>query len=292
MSILSRLELLGVEVDVVTPDQVMQFVQERVEQRIRTVIANHNLHSIYLFHRDPVMRALYHRADLIEIDSMPLVAWGRLLGHKLTASHRSTYLDFRDTFWTLAQSRGWRVFHIGGRPEHVQASYNTIVGRHPGLNLQVHTGYFDIDGPEGKALLERLGTEKPHVILIGMGMPLQEVWIEQHFGSLPPSVILPVGGAFDYEAGATYTPPRWTGRLGLEWLVRFLHDPLRLFGRYFIEPWSLIPLAASDLMRHVKRRPDPASSASYSEPSGREPTMTINLVGDTNSPPRLPQDAA
>ena len=34
-----------------------------------------------------------------------------------------------------------------------------------------------------------------------MGMPLQEAWIERSYDVLPDCVILPVGAAFDYEAG-------------------------------------------------------------------------------------------
>jgi N-acetylglucosaminyldiphosphoundecaprenol N-acetyl-beta-D-mannosaminyltransferase len=251
-----RLKLLGVDVDVVRPDQVMDFVSDRVGKGVRTVIANHNLHSVYLFHRHPEMRALYRRADLIEIDSTPMIAWGRLLGYSLSTDHRCTYLDFRDTFWTLAQSQGWKVFHIGGCPEHTQASRDCIVGRYPGLHLGVHSGYFDTDGPENEALLAELEAEAPDIILIGMGMPRQEVWVERNYRRLPPSVILPVGGAFDYEAGVTFTPPRWTGRVGLEWLIRFVHDPFRLFGRYFIEPWSLVPLAVTDMIRHLRPAPE------------------------------------
>lgn len=287
-----RLKLLGVDVDVVRPDQVMDFVSDRVGKGVRTVIANHNLHSVYLFHRHPEMRALYRRADLIEIDSTPMIAWGRLLGYSLSTDHRCTYLDFRETFWTLAQSQGWKVYHIGGCPEHIQASHDTIAGRYPGLHLRVHSGYFDVDGPENEALLADLEAEAPDVILIGMGMPRQEVWVERNYRRLPPSVILPVGGAFDYEAGVTFTPPRWTGRVGLEWLIRFVHDPIRLFGRYFIEPWSLVPLAVSDMIGHLRPAPErrrvgaPVVDLPIRKDAGVRVAEARPAAGD------LPQDAA
>lgn len=287
-----RLKLLGVDVDIVRPDQVMDFVSDRVGKGVRTVIANHNLHSVYLFHRHPEMRALYRRADLIEIDSTPMIAWGRLLGYSLSTDHRCTYLDFRETFWTLAQSQGWKVYHIGGCPEHIQASHDTIAGRYPGLHLRVHSGYFDVDGPENEALLADLEAEAPDVILIGMGMPRQEVWVERNYRRLPPSVILPVGGAFDYEAGVTFTPPRWTGRVGLEWLIRFVHDPIRLFGRYFIEPWSLVPLAVSDMIGHLRPAPErrrvgaPVVDLPIRKDAGVRVAEARPTAGD------LPQDAA
>ncbi|WKL58137.1 hypothetical protein Q1W73_03915 [Asticcacaulis sp. ZE23SCel15] len=63
-----RLSLLGAEVDAVTPDEVMSAIAQSVTAKRRIVIANHNLHSLYLFHRRSDMRAFYDKADLIEIE--------------------------------------------------------------------------------------------------------------------------------------------------------------------------------------------------------------------------------
>ena len=111
-----RHRLLGGEVDAVTPAEVLSFTARRIEGAQGAIVANHNLHSLALMKLNPRMRDFYARADLIEIDSRPLIAWGRLLGRDLGARHRCTYLDWRDAFWTMAQDRGWRVFYLGGEP--------------------------------------------------------------------------------------------------------------------------------------------------------------------------------
>lgn len=259
MDIPCRLSLLGAEVDAVTPACVLDFIAARVAQGRGGVVANHNLHSLYLYRKSARMRDFYRRADLIEIDSTPMIAWGRLLGYDLSRANRCTYLDFREDFWTRAQAEDWRVYHIGGAREHNAASKAAILRRHPRARLDVHTGYFDMNGPDNDALLADLHAKRPQVLLVGMGMPRQEMWILNHLDRLPPCVILPVGAAFDYEAGVMYTAPRWTGRLGVEWLVRFAHEPRRLFSRYFLEPWHLAPQALGDLFRARRAaRPTPA----------------------------------
>ncbi|MDC7676953.1 WecB/TagA/CpsF family glycosyltransferase [Asticcacaulis machinosus] len=247
-----RLSLLGAEVDAITPDEVMDTIAQSVVAKRRMVIANHNLHSLYLFHRRADMRAFYDKADLIEIDSTPMILWGRLLGKDVSRAHRCTYLDFRESFWAKAQSEGWHVYHVGGAPEHNPRSRAAILKRYPNVRLSMHTGYFDVNGSDNTRLLADLADKKPDVLLVGMGMPRQELWILNNLEQLPDCAIMPIGAAFDYEAGVMYTPPRWTGRVGLEWLVRFLHEPKRLFSRYFLEPWVLIPHVVRDLMR---RRP-------------------------------------
>lgn len=100
---------------------------------------------------------------------------------------------------------------------------------------------------EAAAVTDAISAARPDVLLVGMGMPRQERWVARFRDRLPPCVILTVGAAFDYEAGVTPTPPRWSGRLGVEWLFRFAAEPRRLFFRYFIEPWSLIGPALADL---------------------------------------------
>lgn len=242
-----RVALMGAQMDVVTPDMVMDFIAGTRGRQ--TIIANHNLHSLYLFQKSAEMRRFYAQADLIEIDSTPLILWGKLMGHEMSRAHRCTYLDFREDFWTRAAQEGWRVFHVGGAPEHNGLSKEAILRRHPRVKLEVRSGYFDVKGPENDALLKDIAAHKPDVLLVGMGMPRQELWILNALDRLPACAILPVGAAFDYEAGVMYTPPRWAGQWGIEWLVRFAHEPKRLFSRYFIEPWTLIPCALSDLFR-------------------------------------------
>jgi N-acetylglucosaminyldiphosphoundecaprenol N-acetyl-beta-D-mannosaminyltransferase len=57
------------------------------------------------------------------------------------------------------------------------------------------------------------------------------------------------GAALEYFAGVVPTPPRWSGRCGLEWLFRLVHEPRRLFSRYFIEPWYVLLLLLLDYPR-------------------------------------------
>ncbi|MGC1301335.1 MAG: WecB/TagA/CpsF family glycosyltransferase [Caulobacteraceae bacterium] len=246
-----RIALLGAEMDLVRPEEVMHLIGERVAARTKAVVANHNLHSLYLIRRSPEMRALYARAEIIEVDSTPLLAWARLIHGRGRPFHRCTYLDWREMFWELAQARGWRVYYLGGAPGVVDAACEALRARWPGLRLGGRHGYFGRE--EEAAVAAGIAAYKPDVLFVGMGMPLQEAWIERSYDALPDCVILPVGAAFDYEAGVQAPAPRWLGRLGLEWLFRLVRDPRRLFARYCIEPWSLVGPALTDLRNRRSR---------------------------------------
>ena len=217
------------------------------------------------------MRAFFAAADLIQIDSTPLILWGRLLGLPLSRAMRSTYLDWRGDFWKLADARAWRVFYLGGAPgvaETLPRGSPSATRAHRSAPTTATSTM-----PATRQRTARCWTRSPRfdpdVLMVGMGMPLQEIWAVENRSALARGVILTVGAAFDYEAGAQTTPPRWTGRLGVEWLARLIDQPRRLGYRYLIEPWWLLGPALGDVGAALARRALPGRGATLAKHSAR-----------------------
>ena len=251
-----RVRILGQAVDLVKPEEVQHHIQAAVAEGRKSLIANHNLHSLYLIGRTPGLAAFYDRAEMVEVDSTPLIAFSRVLGLHSQGFHRCTYLDWRAHFWSVANRKGWRVMSVGGAPGVGEEAARRLRAAYPGAEIAVHHGFFDAasGSPDNAAVLDRIAAFRPHVLFVGMGMPRQELWIDRNFDRLPDCVILSVGAAFDYEAGVQRAAPRWMGRAGIEWAYRLFHDPRRLFVRYCVEPWSLAPLAWADVRAARRRR--------------------------------------
>lgn len=251
---MGRLTLLGVEVDPVSMNDLHAVIGKAITEGRQIVIAHHNLHSVFLFHRDPKMRAFYSKADVIHIDGMPLVYWGRLMGKPLEPEHRITYVDWVRPLMAEAKRQGWRVFYLGGKPGVAERAAERLRSEFPGLSLQTHHGFFDVTGKENRDILDKINAYRPHVLMVGMGMPRQEHWVLDNLERLRVNAILTAGACFDYVAGAIPTPPRWMGRLGLEWAYRLFSEPRRLWRRYLVEPWYLVPYALSDLKRCLAKQ--------------------------------------
>ncbi|AEB12558.1 WecB/TagA/CpsF family glycosyltransferase [Marinithermus hydrothermalis] len=248
---MARVDLLGVEVDLLTMCELNKKVYELVSKGKCSIVANHNLHSIYLFHRDKKMRLFYSRASVIHIDGMALVMWGRLLGLPLRPEHRIAYIDWIYPLMEMASTHGWRVFYLGGEPGVAELAANKLKEKYPCLQIRTHHGYFDWS--ESDDILKLISEWSPQLLLVGMGMPRQEHWVIDFYERISANVILNAGACFDYLAGAKPTPPRWLGKIGLEWLYRLFTEPKRLFKRYLVEPWFLIPLAVQDLVNRISR---------------------------------------
>ena len=263
-----RLRLLGAEFDLVTPAQMLERTAGYVARGKPAIVANHNSHSLYLYQRSAALRAFFAAADLIEVDSVPVIAWGRLLGMPVSRAHRCTYLDWRDDFWRTADERRWKVFYLGGAPGVAEAAWDRLSQEWRNVRLAWRHGYLDADpaSDDNQALLAQIAAFDPDIIFVGMGMPRQEQWILDNHAAIARGVLFSVGAAFDYEAGVQTAAPRWMGRIGLEWLFRLATQPRRLAMRYLVEPWFLAPLALGDVRARIASRRAAAAGPGLSHP--------------------------
>lgn len=245
-----RVVLMGEAFDAVTPAEILEFAGRRAASGRRGLIVNHNSHSLYLLRRRPEIREAFERADLVTIDSMPLIYWGKLLGRPVSRAHRSTYTDWRETFWRMAVHHGWRVYYLGGAPGVAAAAAAKLTQRWPTATIRVRDGY--AEAANDAEVIADINAFGPDIVFVGLGMPRQELWIARNYEAIDRGVLFSVGAAFDYEAGIQPMPPAWMARAGFQWLFRVMTDPKRLFGRYFIEPWALLGPAVGDIARTLR----------------------------------------
>jgi N-acetylglucosaminyldiphosphoundecaprenol N-acetyl-beta-D-mannosaminyltransferase len=242
-------DVLGCRINAVTPSDLTDLVEDAVRSRESCIIANHNLHSLYLYQRDSKVRELFSKAKWIHADGMGIVLLGRALGTRLQRSVRVTYVDWLPLLLKRAVDRDWQIFYLGSKPGVAEKGAQILREKFPGLRLITAHGYFDAAGEENEGVLAKIRASPPEVLMIGMGMPRQEHWIVNNLGRLDPVVLLPCGAALDYVAGEIPTPPRWAGRCGLEWFYRLMAEPGRLWKRYLLEPWFLFLLVGMRWLR-------------------------------------------
>lgn len=240
----NRYNLLGVQIDALTISQLNSLISQAVQSKNKSIIAHHNMHSIYLYHHDLKMKAFYAKADYVHIDGMALVIMGKLLGFPLKREHRVTYADW---VWQLipeAVNQGWRVFYLGSKPGVAAKGAQILHDKFLGLEMATVHGYFHASPKnlENQIVLAQINAYNPHVLMVGMGMPRQEHWILDNLDQIQTNVILTCGACIDYVAGVIPTPPRWMGKVGLEWLYRLFSEPKRLWKRYLVEPWFLLKI--------------------------------------------------
>jgi N-acetylglucosaminyldiphosphoundecaprenol N-acetyl-beta-D-mannosaminyltransferase len=244
-----RVKILGVRFDVITACDLVAAVEGAATKSKNTIILSPNLHGTHVFHRDEATRSLHQQADIVYIDGMPIIWWGQLMGLPLSRKNRMTFVDYHKELFSTADDLAWRVFYLGGRSGVAETAAAKLIERHKSITIRCHHGYFDGEAGE-EQVISQIRQFRPHLLLVGLGMPRQEQWIlrnQHHFSS---TAIIAVGAGFDYIAGEIAMPSRVLSSIGLEWACRLAAEPRRLAYRYLIEPWFLLPHAAQDILRY------------------------------------------
>jgi N-acetylglucosaminyldiphosphoundecaprenol N-acetyl-beta-D-mannosaminyltransferase len=104
--------------------------------------------------------------------------------------------------------------------------------QHPGLVVNGADGYFKPEQFQARA--QQVAASGAKILLVGMGVPRQEKFIEEQWDQLGVNLAVGVGGSFDVMAGLRRRAPIWMQKVGLEWVYRLIQEPGRLWRRYLV----------------------------------------------------------
>jgi N-acetylglucosaminyldiphosphoundecaprenol N-acetyl-beta-D-mannosaminyltransferase len=140
----------------------------------------------------------------------------------------------------ICQSESLRVFLLGAAPGVADQAARNIAQRWPAVKI-VGTYSpplgFEKDPAENAAIIKRVNAAQFDVLVLGLGAPKQELWIQSHRHEITAPVALCVGATIDFLAGQKARAPVWMRRVGLEWLHRLASEPKRLAKRYLRDAW-------------------------------------------------------
>jgi N-acetylglucosaminyldiphosphoundecaprenol N-acetyl-beta-D-mannosaminyltransferase len=196
---------------------------------------------------DPDFVVAMRRADIVYADGGSVVWLARLAGGTQIERAPTTDIGW-DVIRGFAsrQGRTPRVALIGG-PEGLAARAAAVLEEAGAAEVVlVEHGYHD-DWTEP---LDRLRAAEPDITVVGLGVPQEMVWCQQHRAELPAGLVMTCGGWFGHMVGDERRAPRFLRRSGLEWIARVAQAPSRLGPRYARGAGSTALLA----LRTVQRR--------------------------------------
>lgn len=94
-------------------------------------------------------------------------------------------------------------------------------------NLQIFTQHGYISSREEQQWQAKIKKLQPRLVLVGLGVPRQELWIRDNRHLAPHAIWIGVGGSFDIWAGEKTRAPQWLRENYLEWLYRLYQEPWR-----------------------------------------------------------------
>ncbi len=225
-----RRQIGPVAVAALTQAEALARLHKACDSRAGLRVAFANAHLINLAVDAPEYSRLLS-GFLVLPDGIGVELGSRLLhGEAFPANLNGT--DFTPLLLASAP-RALTVALVGARPGVAEKAARALAALDPRHRIEAFSdGYFD--AADEARLLDRLERERPDVLLVAFGNPLQERWIASRIDGRHCAVALGVGALFDFLAGETKRAPAWVRAARLEWLWRLGLEPGRLWRRYVL----------------------------------------------------------
>jgi N-acetylglucosaminyldiphosphoundecaprenol N-acetyl-beta-D-mannosaminyltransferase len=240
-----RVRILNGQFDALTLSDTVEAVFRLIQTGQRGWLCTVNVAILMMMRRDGRLRGFVERASITVADGQPIVWGASWLGRPLP--ERVTGVDLVDALCERAAREGKRVYLLGGTADVVARAARRLRERSPGLLIDHADGYFGNDDAAARA--DRIRSARADILFVGMGVPRQEIFLEEQWDRLGVGMAIGVGGSFDVLAGVRARAPLWVQKMGMEWLFRLAQEPRRLFRRYLVTnaqfSWHLIGALAA-----------------------------------------------
>jgi len=222
----------GIVFDAITTEEFISYaISAAHEKNSLNFITYLNAHCVNIYFRDPQYAQIINRADLVYADGQAVIWASRFLGEPLP--ERISAGDFFMEFCRKCVEEDLSLFLLGSAPKVAEKAMKNIRAEVPGIKFKgACHGYFQKEKTAG--VLATIKEAAPDILLVGMGVPIQEKFARNHLTELNVPVTWCVGALFEYFAGETPRAPRWIRRIGMEWLFRLTMEPRRLWKRYLL----------------------------------------------------------
>lgn len=218
--------ILGYGVDLLTKNEGLDFVSERIIENEGAQIATINPEMIEMGEKNPQLGEILRNADLVIPDGFGIKLALKIRGIK---QEQVPGIEFARELINMCAENGYTVGFIGAQEEVVNRAVENIKKETPNLNIVYkHNGYFNDEDEIINTIIEA----NPKVLLVAMGVPRQEFFMEKIKSKKNDIILIGVGGSFDVWSGFTQRAPIAWQKLGLEWLYRTIKQPER-FKRIF-----------------------------------------------------------
>lgn len=229
------INILGVQVHPLTVDQLHEELAQLIETDSHAEVLHVNVHGMNLSADNPWLRDYLNQAEIVFCDGAGIILGARILGQHIP--ERITYADWMWQLAEFAAARGYSFYFLGAKPGIAQTAADRMIAHFPELKIAgVRDGYFNKDNghPDNEAVLADINAARPNILVVGMGMPMQERWLLDNWNRIDANIALTGGAVFDYISGDLKRAPTWMTDNGLEWLGRLLIEPRRLWQRYIV----------------------------------------------------------
>jgi N-acetylglucosaminyldiphosphoundecaprenol N-acetyl-beta-D-mannosaminyltransferase len=223
-----RAYVLGYPVDLLIKNEALSFVDKYMKAKTGLHVVTINPEIILAAEKNPELNSIIKKAELIIPDSTGMELALKRLGFNIK---KLAGIEFSDSLLELCAKNHYKVAFLGASQEVIELLQKELKTKYPDINIvYARNGYFS--ETDFQEITNNLKEQEPDLLLVALGAPKQEYFINKAGETLPHTVMIGVGGSFDVWAKKVKRAPVFFRILGLEWLYRLIKQPSR-FGRMF-----------------------------------------------------------
>lgn len=230
-----NVHLLGRRMTLMTVPAIVDAIRSAIAHNRQLTIGHYNVHGFNLSMQLPWFHNFLQTADITHCDGMGLIKALSFLGMDLPREYGVSHTLLMPTLLDECERQGLKMFLLGAQPQSLSAALQTLREQYPNASFSGHHGYFPRYNLQANAgVVEAINAAQPDILLVCMGMPIQEEWVLHHREQLNVKAVLMGGAIIDRLAGQVANCPSLLSNIGLEWTYRLLREPRRLGARYLL----------------------------------------------------------
>jgi exopolysaccharide biosynthesis WecB/TagA/CpsF family protein len=226
-----KFQMLGVGIANVTMNEGLDLIDQALACGAKKSFAFVNADCLNIATLNYAYARVLSRQEAVFADGSGINLAARMRGFRVKDNVNGT--DMYPLLCRRAAQKRHGIFLMGARPGIAKAAANQMQAQYPELIVSgTHDGYFPEEQTD--AVIETINRSGAKILLVAMGAPHQEIWINKHLSKLNVNVTIGVGGLFDFFGGRIPRAPVWLRRVGCEWTYRLWQEPARMWRRYLI----------------------------------------------------------
>ena len=233
-------------------------IRSRIQAGLGTRVATANLDFVAQARRNHILRRDLQDSNLVVADGAPVAWLSRMAGAR--HARRVTGVDLVEEVCSQAsRGDGLRVAFYGSTANLAAKAAQHLETKYTGVRVvaRITPPFRELTAQEQEIGRQALVHARPDLVLVALGCPKQERFIAENHDLLPGAAWIGVGGTLDFFAGLRKRAPSGVQAAGMEWMVRLVQEPRRLWRRYLLEDIpalvAVAPRVAATRMRKQAR---------------------------------------
>jgi N-acetylglucosaminyldiphosphoundecaprenol N-acetyl-beta-D-mannosaminyltransferase len=219
----------------------------------KTLINTINQYSYCIAEKDAAFKKALQESDILLPDGVGIVVAVRLLtGLKIK---KIAGADIHQSLLHDLNKKGGSVFYLGASEPTLYKIKSRLSREFPNIKVGTFSPPYkpEFTEEENQQMITAVNAFSADVVFVGMTAPKQEKWAFEHKAALDTKIICSIGAVFDFYAGTVKRPlPFWVW-LQLEWFIRLIKEPKRMWRRYLYYGPVFVWLIVANKMKRLIR---------------------------------------